>query len=200
MGAMSVTIRRASASDYPRLLEIYTPYVEKTAVTFDYVAPTGEEFSAKLDHLAQRYPVLVAEDRLSRPVGFAYASQFKDKAAYDWAVETTIYLHEDERGRGVGRQLYGALERALSAQGVLNLNACIAIPATGSVDEHLTLDSVRFHEALGYRLVGEFRQCGYKFDRWYSMVWMEKFLGSHFDGAAHAPAPFVPFPQVEMSF
>lgn len=69
------------------------------------------------------------------------------------------------------------MEEQLSRQHILNLNACIAYPETE--DEHLNKDSVRFHTHLGYRMVGEFCQCGYKFDRWYNMVWMEKHIGAH---------------------
>ena len=81
------------------------------------------------------------------------------------------------RGRGIGRRLYGALEEALKDMGVLNLNACIAYPE--KEDEYLTASSAEFHARLGYRLVGEFRLCGYKFGRWYNMIWMEKLIGEH---------------------
>ena len=77
----------------------------------------------------------------------------------------------------MGRELYEALEHALFLQNILNVNACIAWPETE--DEHLTKNSVQFHEHMGYRLVGEFYKCGYKFGRWYNMVWMEKHLGEH---------------------
>ena len=120
----------------------------------------------------------------------AYASPFKERAAYDWAVETSIYVCRTEKGNGIGKKLYGALEEALAAQHILNLNACIAYPE--QEDEYLTLDSVRFHEKLGYRMVGEFLQCGYKFERWYHMVWMEKHIGQH---VKNQP-PIIPFESV----
>ena len=92
-------------------------------------------------------------------------------------METSIYVSELQKGEGIGKALYKALEEQLSRQHILNLNACIAYPETE--DEHLNKDSVRFHTHLGYRMVGEFYQCGYKFDRWYNMVWMEKRIGAH---------------------
>ena len=93
----------------------------------------------------------------------------------------------EQRRRGIGGRLYAALESCLRAQGVLNLNACVACPA--AEDEYLTQDSILFHERLGYRTVGEFHCCGYKFGRWYDMVWMEKLLGPH--GAQQPPVkPF----------
>lgn len=171
-----VHIRVANSEDAAALLKIYAPYVKKTAVTFDYEVPTVEEFSQKIEQLLKKYPVLVAETA-EGILGYAYADTFKNKQAYDWAVETTIYVEENCKKMGIGRMLYEELERILKTQNIVNLNACIAYPE--NEDEHLTKDSVRFHEKMGYRMVGEFRQCGYKFNRWYNMVWMEKHIGEH---------------------
>ncbi len=171
-----IIIRVATSEDVAALLQIYTPYVQKTAVTFDYEVPTLEEFAMKISGLLKKYPVLVAESE-DGIVGYAYADAFKNKAAYDWAVETTIYVAGNCRKMGVGRLLYDELERLLKLQNIVNLNACIAYQE--EEDEHLTKDSVKFHEKLGYRMVGEFRQCGYKFNRWYNMIWMEKHIGVH---------------------
>lgn len=171
-----IRIRVATLEDAAALLKIYAPYVEKTAITFDYEVPTLEEFTRKIECLLKKYPVLVAENA-DGIVGYAYADSFKNKAAYDWAVETTIYVDENCKKMGIGKRLYEELEQQLRALNIVNLNACIAYPV--EEDEHLTKDSVRFHEKLGYRMVGEFRQCGYKFHRWYNMVWMEKHIGEH---------------------
>ena len=128
--------------------------------------------------MQEKYPYLaaLAEGRI---VGYAYVSPFKERAAYDWAVETSIYVAMDARRMGVGAKLYAKLEECLKAQGILNVNACIGYPE--KEDEYLTRDSVRFHEKLGYKMVGQFHACGYKFDRWYDMVWMEKIIGEHRD-------------------
>ena len=134
----------------------------------------------------EKYPYLVAELD-GYVVGYAYAGRFVGRAAYDWSVETTIYLDRGMRGRGIGRRLYGALEEALKDMGVLNLNDCIAYPE--KEDEYLTRSSAEFHARLGYRLVGEFRLCGYKFGRWYNMIWMEKLIGEHTSEPA-AVAPY----------
>lgn len=170
------TIRAAAPEDAAALLTIYAPYVAETAVTFEYDVPTEAEFSRRIARTLERYPYLAAERR-GELLGYAYAGPFKERSAYDWAVETTVYVRRDERRRGVGRALYGALERCLGAQGILNLNACVACPERE--DEYLTRDSIEFHRRMGYRTVGEFRQCGYKFGRWYNMVWMEKHIGEH---------------------
>lgn len=90
----------------------------------------------------------------------------------------SIYLREDQRHRGTGKRLYAALEAVLRAQNIQNLYACIGCP-DGADDAHLTRNSAQFHAHLGYRLVGEFPRCGYKFGTWYSMVWMEKCIGAH---------------------
>ena len=162
-----VKLRVATVSDAAELLKIYAPYVTDTAITFEYDVPTLE-----------KYPYFVAELN-GEIVGYAYASAFHPRAAYGWAAETSIYVRRDMKRMGLGRTLYDALETALKAQGVLNLNACIACPDVD--DEYLTRNSISFHAHLGYSMVGEFHNCGYKFGRWYNMVWMEKMLGEHVD-------------------
>ena len=110
-------------------------------------------------------------------LGYAYASPFHERPAYDWAVETSIYVDQNIKHQGIGRRLHDALEDALRSQGILNMNACIAYPP--DENEYLDKNSVEFHTHMGYRLVGEFYKCGYKFHRWYNMVWMEKLIGNH---------------------
>ena len=183
-------IRAAHLSDAPALRAIYAPYVEKTAITFECTVPDVEEFAARIRATLRRYPYLVAE-RGGELVGYAYAGPFGSRAAYAWAVEMSIYLREDQRHQGTGRRLYAALEAVLRAQNVQNLYACIGYP-DGADDAHLTKNSAQFHAHLGYRIVGEFSRCGYKFGTWYSMVWMEKCIGAH----EESPAPVRPFPEI----
>ncbi len=171
-----ITIRPVRLSDAEHLLEIYAPYVEHTAVTYEYDVPSLEEFKARIENICHNYPYLVALDD-GNIIGYAYASAFKDRKAYSWAVETTIYLDMTKRRNGVGRKLYSELEEELRAHNFTNLNACIAY--SGIDDEYLNKDSVRFHEAMGYTIVGKFNKCAYKFSRWYDMVWMEKIIAGH---------------------
>lgn len=176
-----ITIRTAVLQDAEALLEIYAPYVVNTAITFEYYVPTSEEFAGRMSNVLRRYPYLVAEVD-GELAGYAYTGPFKERAAYDWAVETTVYVKEDMKKHGIGRALYEALEKTLAAQGILNLNACIAFPE--KEDEYLTTDSVKFHKKMGFSEVGRFHKCGCKFGRWYDMVWMEKHIGTHEENPA----------------
>ncbi len=171
-----ILIRIATPRDAAAILSIYAPYVINTAITFEYDVPSEGQMAERIRHVQKKYPFLVAlvGDEI---VGYAYADAFKERAAYDWAVETTIYLQTGQKRRGIGSQLYEALTNILKMQGVLNMNACIAYPEVD--DDYLTRDSVAFHEKLGFRHVGKFHLCGYKFNRWYHIVWMEKHIGAH---------------------
>lgn len=174
--ASKLLIRTAVPEDALQLLDIYAPYVRHTAITFEYEVPSPEEFRDRICHTLERYPYLVAEEK-GEAVGYVYAGPLKERPAYNWAVETSIYVRQDKKGMGIGKALYQKLEYYLHLQNIVNLNACIACPAIQ--DEYLTRDSIAFHGHMGYRMVGEFHRCGYKFQRWYNMVWMEKIIGEH---------------------
>ena len=115
-------IRLAREADAPELLNIYEPYVQNTVITFEYEVPSGSEFAARIRHTLERFPYLVASLD-GEIVGYAYASPFKSRAAYDWSVETSIYVKQGLRGGGVGTTLYRALEEELTRMHILNLNA-----------------------------------------------------------------------------
>lgn len=181
-GITTVTIRNAVLSDAARILEIYAYYVKYTAITFEYEVPTLEAFENRMQNTLQRYPYIVIEQD-GKIMGYAYAGALKERAAYDWACEMTVYLDHQVQKNGFGRMIYTEMERRLQKMGILNLYACIGYPETE--DEYLTNNSAEFHAHLGYQRVGEFRNCGYKFGRWYHMVWMEKIIGEHRE---HQPA------------
>ncbi|NLK78658.1 MAG: GNAT family N-acetyltransferase [Clostridiales bacterium] len=174
----TITIRTAVPEDAAALLTIYAPYVTDTAITFEYEVPSVEEFTERITQTLEKYPYLVAEYQ-NAPVGYAYASSFHPRAAYAWCAETSIYIQQNFHGRGVGKLLYAELEKQLVQQHVLNLNACIAYPNPGSI---------AFHKALGFTTIGHFHNCGFKLNRWYDMIWMEKMIGEH----NIPPEPFVP--------
>ena len=171
-----INIRNARLEDAERILEIYDYYVKYTAITFEYETPSLEEFKGRMENTMKKYPYLVIEDE-NDIQGYAYAGTFKGRAAYDWACELTVYLDHNMQKNGMGKAIYSALEEALKGMGILNLYACIGVPKED--DEYLTTNSMDFHAHLGFRLVGTFMECGYKFGRWYNMVWMEKMIGDH---------------------
>ena len=180
-----ITIRTASVNDAEALIDIYAPYIKNTAVTFEYDVPTVDEFRSRIEKTLTKYPYLVAEYR-GKIIGYAYAGTFIGRAACDWSVETSIYVSKDFRGNGVGKALYNKLELILAAQNIVNLNACIA--CSDKDDEYINQNSMLFHARMGYTFVGRFNKCGYKFGRWYCLMWMEKIIGEH-----TMPKPFIPF-------
>jgi len=171
-----IYIRTVSPEDAQELLSVYAPYVENTAISFEYEVPSVDEFRSRIEKTLQKYPYVAAVQG-DEIVGYAYLGPFVGRAAYDRSAETTIYLKESSKRQGLGRKLYQALEESAAEMGILNLYACIGYPE--EEDEYLTMNSVEFHAHLGFRMVGKFYKCGYKFGRWYSMVWMEKLIGEH---------------------
>lgn len=172
----TIAIEKVHPDDAEKLLEIYGPYVRDTAISFEYDVPSIQEFTDRIRTISEKYPYIKAV-KDGEILGYAYANHFKERRAYDWSVETTVYVRQDCRRMGIGKILYEQLEESLRSMGILNLNACIAKPVETS--GYLTDDSIRFHENLGFSEVGCFHDSGYKFDRWFDMVWMEKMIGEH---------------------
>lgn len=238
-----LTFRVARPEDAEALLVIYAPYVEETAITFEYEVPSVEAFRARIAHTLATYPYIVAVEEqpanagtgrvdgapvscLDRAeanvgtahvdgapvsstsasgadaaagahrtsehiIGYAYVGRLHERVAYDWSVETSIYVDRCARKHGLGRQLYERLEAILRAMNIISVNACIAYPGTNN-DPYLNTNSPDFHAHLGYQLVGHFHACAYKFDRWYDMIWMEKWIAPH----PAKPEAMIPFPEL----
>lgn len=179
-----MNIRIAKPEDAKELLNIYNYYVKNTTITFEYDTPTIEEFENRIKNTLAKYPYLVAEAD-NKIYGYTYASAFKGRRAYDWAVETSIYIQNDNSRSGIGTLLYNELERYLKLQNIINLNACITYP---------NKKSENFHKRFGYETVAHFTKCGYKFGQWNDVIWMEKFIGDHVDN----PADLIPFSELKL--
>ena len=166
-------IRDVKTEDAVRLSEIYGYYVRDTAVSFEYDAPSAEEFQKRIEKISAKYPYLVCV-RDDKIVGYVYASSYSPREAYSWTVTTSIYLDKEYRRQGIGSLLYNELEKRLKEMGIVNLLAGAAYCDTE--DEYLTHDSCRFHMNRGYVEVAHMRSVGKKFDRWYDLKWYQKII------------------------
>ena len=201
----SATLRLATPADIERVLEIYTPYVNDTAITFETEVPELDAFATRMALAAQTYPFIVAEsvcDAKSRGeaaadttvcdtksngetaanttvIGYAYAHPCGEKAAYGWNAELTVYLVQQCRSQGCGRMLCEALLALLALQGIRNVFSLITVPNE---------PSFRLHENLGFEHIGIQKHAGYKCEAWHDVAWLQKSLGD-FSGAPAAPLP-----------
>lgn len=175
MDDTGLVIRPAAPEDAGALGRIYGWYVENTAITFEYTAPTEQAFAERIRSIGQKYPYLVAQ-RGENILGYAYATAYIARAACDWSCEVSIYLAPEATKQGVGRMLYERLEQLLKAMGIVNMYASIAC---GQADDpYVSENSADFHKHMGFAPVGIFCNCGYKFGRWYHLQWMEKTLAA----------------------
>lgn len=171
----NVTIRAAVIGDAPEVLDIYGYYVQHTAITYEYDIPSLTEFQERMRHILEKYPYLVAL-KGERIIGYAYASPYHPRAAYGWNAEMAIYLDHNERGHNVGQRLYTLLEQILQEQGIVNAVALITPPMTK--DDEAVYASMHFHEKMGYELAGRIENSGYKFERWFDTITMQKQLNT----------------------
>jgi len=175
-------IRCVRLDDAEAIAAIYAPIVERTMISFEEVAPSVDEFRARIEQIAKIWPWLVFDDG-SGVLGYVYASQHRSRAAYRWSVDVSAYVREDARGRGLARSLYEALFRVLTAQGYHRAYAGIGLPNDASVG---------LHRALGFTAVGVYREVGYKFDAWHDVSWWERPLGSR--AVPREPIPLADLP------
>ena len=177
-------IRLADAGDVEAMLAIYAPVVENTAISFELVPPSADEFGARLANALARYPWLVCEIG-GEVAGYAYAGEFKTRAAYQWSVETTVYVRADRRRLGVGRAVYASLFACLRIQGFRAAYAGIALPNAASV---------ALHESMGFERVGVYPKVGYKLGAWRDVGWWRLALADAPDDPP--PAPPIPLPDL----
>lgn len=159
-------IRTARLSDAEKILAIYKPYVQNTAITFEIEVPSLALFRKRIINVSKTHPWLVCEIK-GQIAGYAYAGLHRTRACYQWSTEASVYVHHEFRNRKIAYALYNALFDVLTAQGFRNVLAGITLPNEASI---------KFHEALGYILVGTYKDIGFKHGKWRNVSWYEKAL------------------------
>lgn len=162
----SPAIRPVTERDAAVLLAIYRPFVESTAVSFETVSPTVEEFAARIAKVSAGWRWLVAE-QAGRCVGYAYAAAHRERSAYRWSVEVSAYVAPVHQRQGVGRALYQQLLGDLVQAGFCNAYAGITLPNEGSL---------ALHRGVGFESIGVFKSVGRKFGQWHDVAWLHRRL------------------------
>jgi len=159
-----VTIRSAILSDAQAILDIYAPYITGTCVSFETELPSIEEFGVRIENTLKNYPYLAAVTD-NKIIGFAYASKHRERAAYRYSADVSVYVAPGYQRQGIGRALYSQLFDLLRTQGIYTVFAGITLPNEKSIGLHST---------LGFREVGTYHNTGFKFGKWLDVMWMEK--------------------------
>lgn len=159
-------LRVARPDDAAAMQAIYAPLVRETAISFEVAPPTVGEMQERIAHTIPRFPWLVCADG-EQICGYAYASRHRERPAYQWSVDVSVYIHAAWRRQGIGHALYTSLFAILRAQGFVNVCAGIALPNPGSV---------RLHEAMGMQPIGVYRQVGFKLGDWHDVGWWQGML------------------------
>ena len=178
-------IRIARDDDADAIHAIYAPIVRDSAITFETELPTAATLRERMRAKLQHYPWLVWEEA-GEVLAYAYAGRFRERAAYDWIAETSIYVHADARRRGIARQLYGALLELMRLQGINQAVGVISLPGE---------TSVAMHEAMGFEPAGVWRQAGYKLGRWWDVGVWQKTL----QAPSNPPSAVTPFDTLRAS-
>lgn len=158
-----LSYRFAGVQDAAAVAAIYAPYVRDTVVTFETETPDADEFAARIAKIGATHPWLLAELD-GRAAGYAYATEYRTRAAYRWSTEVTVYLAANAHRRGIGRGLYARLFALLRAQGYVNAYGGVTLPNAASVG---------LHEAMGFTPIGVYRHVGYKHGAWHDVGWWQ---------------------------
>jgi L-amino acid N-acyltransferase YncA len=162
-------IRNANIDDAAAVLGIYQPYIETTATTFETTVPSVEEFAGRIETNTEKYPWLVAEED-GKVIGYAYASKHRERKAYQWSVEASVYVLEDHHGKGIAKELYSKLFDILQQCGYVNVYAGITLP---------NAKSHSFHRKMGFEPIGIYKNIGYKLGKWHDVAWLVKTINEH---------------------
>lgn len=166
-----IKIRFANEKDINSILKIYAPYITNTTLTFEYVVPSIEEFTQRVKNIKKFFPYIVCEIN-GEIVGYAYASKFREREAYDWSVETSVYLNSKYQGRKIGKALYSCLVEILKLQGFCNAYAVVTVP---------NIVSDKLHESLNFTTAGIMHKVGSKFGKWLDVKYYELTINGHVD-------------------
>ncbi|SMC76967.1 GNAT family N-acetyltransferase [Moheibacter sediminis] len=180
-----IIIRPIKISDAEKVLEIYRPYIENTNITFEYTVPNLEEWRERIETVSKQFPWLVAELE-GDILGYAYAAKHRDRIAYQWCCEASVYLSDNAQGKGFAKILYEKLFEILKIQGYINVYAILTSPNT---------KSEKFHENFRFNDVGRFYKAGFKFNEWHHTRWMQLHLNEH----EIPPSELIPFSEIEQS-
>ena len=164
-------VRDATLDDAAACAAIYAPYVRETAITFEYEPPTPAEIARRIAVAHQRHAWVVYEEE-GRVTGYAYAGPYKERAAYQWTCEVSVYTEMGRRRTGRGRALYEALFERLVRQGCRVALAGVTLPNEASEG---------LHKAMGFEVVGVHSAIGWKLGRWHDVARMQKRLVGHED-------------------
>lgn len=156
-----VIVRVATPEDAKSILDIYKPYILNTATSFETIVPSLEEFKARMEKYLCKYPWIVGEIN-GKLAGYAYASVHREREAYQWTCESSIYMHEKFKGKGIAKELYDALFGVLKMQGIVNVYAGITLPNDASV---------KLHEKCGFIHFATYDNIGYKLNEWHKVGW-----------------------------
>jgi len=171
-------IRFVQDTDIQDIIQIYAPYIKDTAITFEYEIPTYHDMLKRVQNISQTYPYIVYLSN-QQVIAYAYAHAYSERAAYQWSVELSIYVHKDHLRQGIGQILYNALLDLLKAQNIHTVYACITSPNDNS--DH-------FHQALGFKAIGHFTKAGFKLGKWRDVTWYEKTILDY----EEQPRPMIP--------
>ena len=160
---MALDLRFVDERDAAAIQAIYSPYCESSAVSFETITPSIEELKDRIRRISSQFPWLVGEHN-GHILGYAYGSRHRERAAYQWSVDATVYVSHESHRNGLGRGLYTGLFRILALQGYYKVYAGITLPNPASVG---------LHEALGFKPVGIYPGVGYKLGRWHDVGWWQ---------------------------
>lgn len=181
-----MVIRLATPLDAKGILDIYAPYIENTSFTFETETPSLEQFAERINHYLENWPWLVCDDN-GIIAGYAYASRYRERTAYQWCTEVSIYIRDEYQKMSIGKALYTCLFEILKQQGFRNIYAVINLPNEKSVS---------FHERLGFKWFATYEQVGYKLGKWKNVGWWRYKINDF----GMEPEPPVPFSILDKSF